>query len=93
MSQPVQESYGPRPMAANAAGVIVGSNGGAIGGFLCVVSGTVTLNFGSDNTGTTFVDAVPVTAGVFLPMPFEIPPGSYAYATLAGGAKGTFAIL
>lgn len=93
MSQPVQESYGPRPMATNSTGVIVGSQGGAVGGFLCTADGTVTLAYGATGTGDTVVNAVPVTAGVFLPMPFVIPPGVFLFATLAGGAAGTFAVL
>lgn len=86
----VQEVFSPKPLAASAA--IIGLDGGSIGGFLCTTSGTVSLNLGIDGSGTLIVDAVPVTAGVFLPMPFTIPPGVGMYATLAGGAEGTFAI-
>lgn len=88
--QVVNESYSPWPLAAS--GLVVGAEGGQIGGFLCTTSGTVRLSYGSAGAGAEFVAEVAVTAGVFLPMPFSIPPGSYAYATLGGGAEGTFAV-
>lgn len=93
MSQPVTESFGPIPFAADADGLIIGSQGGALGGFLCTASGTVTLSYGQSGGGAAIVNQVPVSAGVFLPMPFEIPPGVFLFATLAGGAAGTFAVI
>lgn len=82
----VQEVYGAEPFAANTAGTLFGTNGGNMGGFLCTVSGTLTLVSG----GVTVVNAVPVTAGVFLPLPFTFAIG--VTFTLAGGAAGTFAV-
>lgn len=90
MSQPVQESYSPRPMSAS--GLLIGSNGGTIGGFLCTVTGEITLSYGADGSGAVIVGAVPVTAGVFLPMPFTFPPGVFVYAAMTT-AEGTFAVL
>lgn len=91
MSSPVQESYRPLPLAAS--GLVLGQQGGALGGFLCTTTGTLKLSYGNDGSGETIVDTVAVTGGVFLPTPFIFPPGVTVYATLAGGAKGTFAVL
>lgn len=91
MAQMVQESYTPWPLAAN--GLVIGAAGGAIGGFLCTTTGTIRLNYGIDGSGGIFLPTMPVTAGVFTPIPFSVPPGAYAYCTLAGGALGTFGIL
>lgn len=74
-------------------GVLMGANtslalteGRRVGGFLCKVTGTITIT----NNGATVVDAVPVTAGIYTPLPFEFPrPG--LVVTLAGGAAGTLA--
>lgn len=90
MSSPVQESY--RPLALAASGAVIGQSGGAIGGFLCTTTGDLKLSYGAAGAGETIVDTVPVTAGVFLPMPFIFPPGVTVYATLTA-AKGTFAVL
>lgn len=91
MSSPVQESY--RPLALVASGIVVAQTGGAIGGFLCTTTGNLKLSYSADGSGETIVDTVAVTAGIFLPMPFIFAPGTTVYATLSGGAKGTFAIL
>lgn len=87
----VDETYGYRKMIASA--VLLGTGGGSIGGFLCTVSGSIKLSEGVDGSGNIIVDTVPVTAGVFLPMPFAIAPGTAVYATLTGGAQGTFAVI
>lgn len=61
-------------------------NGQGIGGFICTVSGTITI---TSNTGsTTFVNAFPVTAGTIygLALYFGVNGGN---VTLAGGAAGT----
>lgn len=88
MAQPVNESYAPRPLAAS--GLVIGANGGALGGFLCTTTGTVRLSYGSDGSGAAIVETFDVTEGVFYPMPFAFPPGVYVYATLVAAA-GTFA--
>jgi hypothetical protein len=85
----VQETFEHKTMTAS--GALCGSAGAVLGGFLCVTSGTVALDYGTDATGTDIVPTMAVTAGVFHPMPFSLT--REAYATLAGGATGVFAIL
>lgn len=89
MSASVHEVYNPK--IANASTALLGSSGGVIGGFLCTVSGTLSLDYSTDGTGSKFVDTLPVTAGTFYPLPFAVQ-GAPVYATLGGGAKGTFAL-
>lgn len=82
-----RNAFNPIPMAANASQSVTGST---IAGFLPVVSGTLTVaGRSADGTGAvTLIDAVPVTAGVYVDLPCALPsPG--ATVTLAGGAKGT----
>lgn len=78
----IQELYTPVLMAANASQVIFGNG---IGGFICTVTGTITVTDG----GSTLVAATPVTAGVYLPMPLMLNAGS---VQLAGGAAGTLCV-
>lgn len=59
----------------------------AIAGFLAVTAGTVTV---TKSDGTVVVNAVPVTAGVYTPMPFHVGP-RFTIMT-AGGASGTAAV-
>ena len=91
MPQDVQEVYGP--LALTASGIVISGAGGALGGFLCTTAGSLKLSYSSDGSGATIVDTVAVTAGIFLPLPFAFGPGQVVYATLTGGAKGTFAVL
>lgn len=86
----VMESYGAKPMAAS--GQLLGLKGGNIGGFLCTVAGSVKLDASQDGSGAVIVNTIPVVAGTFYPMPFAFGTGAGVYATLAGGAQGTFAI-
>jgi len=81
------ESYTPLALAANAT-QSVSTASCVIGGFTCVVSGTLTLRR-VDSGGDVVVDALPVTAGSYHALPYAMPTG--AYITLAGGAKGTLA--
>lgn len=85
----VQELFGAKPMTAS--GVVIGVNGGALGGFLCTVAGSIKLTVGVDGLGTTIVDTLPVSAGTYIPLPLALM--TAAYATLTGGAQGTFFIL
>jgi hypothetical protein len=85
----VQEVFQHKRLTAS--GAILAS-GGKIGGFLCTTTGTLKLTL-TDAAGDTVVDTVAVTEGVFLPMPFGFGPTVVVYATLAGGAEGTFALL
>lgn len=60
--------------------------GDTLGGFLCKTSGTITV---TDN-GDTVVDAVPVTAGGYYPVPGQLSySSSIATFATAGGASGT----
>lgn len=86
----VQEVFGYKQMAVS--GVLLSTAGGRLGGFLCTTAGTVKISEGIAGAGATVVDTTAVAAGTFLPMPFGFPPGTAVYATLAGGATGTFAV-
>jgi hypothetical protein len=83
----VRERFRPQVMAANAAFKICGPN---IGGFLAKTAGTITVT--DDVTGGVIVDTLPVTAGVFTPLPFVFTSSEGATVQLAGGASGTLAI-
>ena len=80
------------PIAVNGS---VALGGNHIMGFLAVVSGTLSVGVqdgvnGTSITAVTVVDAVPVTAGVYTPIPGYAPAvPSGITVTLAGGAKGT----
>jgi hypothetical protein len=82
----VRERFRPQAMAANSAYRI---RGPVVGGFLATVTGTLTL---TDNDGTVLVNAVPVTAGGYVPLPFVFVSSEGATVQLAGGAAGTLAI-
>ena len=80
------------PIAVNGS---VALGGNHIMGFLAVVSGTLSVvvrdgDNGASITAVTVVDAVPVTAGSYTPIPGQAPatPGGIT-VTLADGAKGT----
>lgn len=84
----VRERFNPVPMAANATYVV---RGPSIGGFLAKTAGTITVSAANalGTTTVTYVDVVPVVAGVYLPIPLEFPTTSGGSVTLAGGASGT----
>lgn len=96
MSERIQEHYRPVPIAAN--GSFVGEVN-QLGGFLCVTSGTLTV---VDGAGVTVVATIAVTAGVYLPLPFDVGGGRVGATasatsrkttvTLAGGASGTLGV-
>lgn len=86
----VRERFSPKPMAANTTLAIAGPY---LGGFLAKTSGTISI-VAKDATGTndvTLVDAVPVTAGIYTPIPIVVPATGYT-VTLAGGASGTLMV-
>jgi hypothetical protein len=82
----VRERYRPQPMSVDASYKV---RGGQIGGFLCKTAGTLTV---TAENGTVLVDAQPLTAGVYTPLPFALPTAEGATVVLAGGASGTLAI-
>lgn len=86
----VRERFNAVPIAANGNYEVRGLQ---IAGFLPTVSGTLTVagKAADGLTAITFVAAVPVTAGIYVPLPcsFSVP-GSIV--TLAGGAAGTLFI-
>lgn len=67
------------------------SPSGALVGFLAATTGTVAITAGTTAGGSNIVLATSVSPGQWLPMPFACPTG--AYATLAGGATGTFGVI
>lgn len=76
------EHYNAKPMGAN------GSRkcGPHIAGFLCTVSGTITI---TDADGTVLVSALPVTAGTWTRIPLFFISTAGGTVALAGGAAGT----
>lgn len=77
----VQELFRGLNMAADSSHTL---GDRTLGGFLAKASGTISVTFG----GTTIVDAVPVTAGLYTPIPLRFnAPG--AVVTLASSASGT----
>jgi len=86
----VRERFNPVPMAANASHTIQGAH---MGGFLAKTSGTITITSPSaDGLSTlTLVDAVPVTAGIYTPIPMMFPYRT-GVVQLAGDASGTLMI-
>ena len=83
----VRERFNPVPMAANTSYEVIGQ---FIGGFLAKTGGTITVtSTRADGTGSVnYVDAIPVSAGVYTPIPLEFP-YRRGTVTLAGGASGT----
>ena len=87
MASKIIQRTKPVPMAANASHTFDGSG---LDGFLPVTAGTLTI---TTSQGLVIVNAVPVSAGVPLPLPYSFPDGSLsATVQLAGGASGTLSI-
>lgn len=80
----VQEYYNPIVMAANSTVKLTQHQ---LGFFLAVTAGTISA---TDQAGTTIINALPVTAGVYYPLPIALGvQGGAASFTTAGGASGT----
>ena len=87
MSQ-IQERYRPVVIAADATVTLPATAN--IGGFLAADSGTITV---IDSLGVTVIAGVPVTSGIYTPMPFKLAGGGIPIVvTLAGGASGTLGV-
>lgn len=82
----VHERYTPHAMGADASYDVRGPK---MGGFICTVSGTLSV---TDVDGTTLVDAVPVTAGTMLPIPINFKSAQGGTVQLAGSAEGTLLV-
>lgn len=78
----IQEHYNGKPMAANSQL----NCGAGIAGFLPTVSGTLTV---TDADGSVPVNAVPVTAGIYVKIPLGFHTTAGGVVSLAGGAAGT----
>ena len=87
MSGIVQERYSTLLLGANAS---VEIRSVALGGFLCKTSGTISVTRGV-NQPQLIVDAHPVAAGSYYPLPFLLSAHGGS-VTLAGGASGTLAV-
>lgn len=81
----VQERFDPVVVGVN---TTVTLNGDTIGGFLAATAGTVTV---VDGAGTTIINAHPVAAGSYFPMPFNLQRAGGTFTT-AGGASGTLGV-
>lgn len=81
----IQERYSPEVVGVNATITIYSDS---IGGFLAKTAGTITV---VDEHGVTIVDAFPVAAGAYYPLPFYLGSGVNSTFTTAGGASGTVA--
>jgi hypothetical protein len=86
MSSVIQERYNIYPLGVNATFTAPSGTPVALGGFLCITSGNVTV---TKQDGAVVIAAFPVTAGAYAPMPFYI--GNEFTFVLAGGASGSLA--
>lgn len=86
----IYERYTPVPVAVDTTVTIHSSS---VGGFLAKTAGTITVvaNAADGKAQTTIVDAHPVTAGAYVPMPFFLGK-SGGTVTTAGGASGTLGV-
>jgi len=82
----VNERYQPVIMAANTTQVVYNQS---IGGFLCTVTGV--LNVTAGPSATSVVSALPVTAGIYYPLPLILGPQG-GTVVLSGGAAGTLLV-
>lgn len=83
MAHHIRERYPAKVVGANTTVIILGQS---IGGFLCKTSGTITV---VNSLGVTVVDAHPVTAGLYVPLPIYVGGENRATFTTAGGASGS----
>lgn len=84
-----QERYSPIVIPVDGTVLLTGS---AVGGFLCKTAGAITITENTELGGTLIiVNAHPVTAGLWLPIPFHIGPNG-GTVTLSLGASGTLGV-
>jgi hypothetical protein len=82
MTANFKERYTPTVVAANATVAVTGSQ---TGGFLAITAGTITL---TDLDGNVELNAFPVAAGQYVPLPILLNTLGGTF-TAAGGASGT----
>lgn len=82
----IRERYTAYPMGVNASLKVTRQS---IGGFLAKTAGTITV---VNDKGATIVDAIPVAAGLYYPLPFLLQSETGGTVTLAGGASGTLGV-
>lgn len=87
----VRERFNPHPMGVDSSFTIRGSQ---MGGFLAKTAGTITVTSTTTDglNPLTLVDAHPMLAGNYVPIPIMFPANSGATVTLAGGASGTLMV-
>lgn len=88
----ITERYSPVVVGVNA--TVKSNSVNALGGFLCVTTGTLTLSSNGEFTvgnGQTIFTAFPVTAGNFYKLPFRVA-GGYTLVA-AGGASGVLGVV
>lgn len=78
----IRENFNGKPIGVN--GTL--KTGMMIAGFLPTISGTLTC---TDDDGAVPINAVPVTAGVFVRIPLAFHTTSGGTVSLGGGAAGT----
>lgn len=84
-----RERYTPLLIGVNSTVLL---NVQSIGHMLPQTPGTITITrFNDDGTTTVIVNAVPVTAGVYLPLPYYLGKNGGS-ATTAAGASGTLGV-
>lgn len=85
-----QERYQPILVGVDAT---VNINSDSVGGFLCKTAGTITISEVNEITGAlvTIVDAHPVSAGIYYPLPFHLGSNGGRFVA-AGGASGTLGV-
>lgn len=81
-----RECYTPHPMALNSS---LSLDCTQLAAFIATTAGTITV---VDSSGLTLLNAQPVSAGQYLPLPFSVISRTSAnnpsVITLAGGASG-----
>lgn len=82
-----KERYAPVLIGVNGTFLI---NNDSVGGFLCKTAGAITVTRVNQISGASeiIVDAHPVTAGTYFPIPFYLGPRGGVF-TASGGASGT----
>jgi hypothetical protein len=87
MSNIIQERYNPVPLGVAATYTLPQGSPTGVAGFLCVTAGTITITRAD---GVVVVNAFPMTAGTYVPLPFYV--GSGSIIALGAGASGTLGV-